>query len=195
MGWPMSIIYLYRQYRPIWYVPIILCISTENNYILGNNELVVAALVSKSMADISQNQSTVPRNIPHTHTHTGNMQSPHRKSPLTLQSSYCKVAVLTASPPSSSVKQQRCVLQSVTQGLSNLLCCCVLNMLEHYMPQSSSSSSAETGGGRGGGGLYLDAYEVSFPLEENAERPPAYHLNHSQQMVEGGSSRLLWIRY
>ncbi|XP_037549649.1 coiled-coil domain-containing protein 106b [Nematolebias whitei] len=53
---------------------------------------------------------------------------------------------------------------------------------EHYMPQSSSSS-AETGGGRGGG-LYLDAYEVSFPLEENAERPPAYHLNHSQQVVE-----------
>ncbi|XP_076023709.1 coiled-coil domain-containing protein 106-like [Genypterus blacodes] len=36
----------------------------------------------------------------------------------------------------------------------------------------------------GGGGLYLDAYEVSFPLEENMERPPAYHLNHGQQMMD-----------
>ncbi|KAM9340150.1 coiled-coil domain-containing protein 106-like [Symphorus nematophorus] len=52
---------------------------------------------------------------------------------------------------------------------------------EHYMPQSSSSSSA---GGGGGGGLYLDAYEVSFPLEEGIERPPAYHLNQGQQMME-----------
>ncbi|XP_041663948.1 coiled-coil domain-containing protein 106-like isoform X2 [Cheilinus undulatus] len=46
----------------------------------------------------------------------------------------------------------------------------------HYMPHSSSSS--------GGGGLYLDAYEVSFPLEESLERPPSYHLNQGQQMME-----------
>ncbi|XP_059206182.1 coiled-coil domain-containing protein 106b [Centropristis striata] len=45
----------------------------------------------------------------------------------------------------------------------------------HYMPQTSSSS---------GGGLYLDAYEVSFPLEESIERPPAYHLNQGQQVME-----------
>ena len=50
------------------------------------------------------------------------------------------------------------------------------------MPQSSSSSSAAGGGG---GGLYLDAYEVSFPLEESIERPPAYHLNQGQQMMDG----------
>ena len=56
------------------------------------------------------------------------------------------------------------------------------------MPQSSSSSSAAAGGGGGGGGgggLYLDAYEVSFPLEESIERPPAYHLNQGQQMMDG----------
>lgn len=57
-------------------------------------------------------------------------------------------------------------------------------MSEHYLPQPSSSSPS--GGGReeegGGGGLYLDAYEVSFPLEESMERPPAYHLNQGQQM-------------
>uniref|UniRef100_A0A3Q2NPK9 Coiled-coil domain containing 106b n=1 Tax=Fundulus heteroclitus TaxID=8078 RepID=A0A3Q2NPK9_FUNHE len=41
-----------------------------------------------------------------------------------------------------------------------------------------------TGGSGGAGGLYLNAYEVSFPLEESVERPPAYHLNHGQQMVE-----------
>ncbi|XP_031150577.1 coiled-coil domain-containing protein 106-like [Sander lucioperca] len=35
----------------------------------------------------------------------------------------------------------------------------------HYMPQSTSG---------GGGGLYLDAYEVSFPLDESNERPPVY---------------------
>ncbi|TNN52994.1 Coiled-coil domain-containing protein 106 [Liparis tanakae] len=56
---------------------------------------------------------------------------------------------------------------------------------EHYMPQSSSSSP---GGGRGrgegggGGGLYLDAYEVSFPLEESVERPPTYH--QGQHMMD-----------
>ncbi|XP_060916096.1 coiled-coil domain-containing protein 106-like isoform X2 [Labrus mixtus] len=55
---------------------------------------------------------------------------------------------------------------------------------DHYMPQSSSSSSSSGGGGGGGGGLYLDAYEVSFPLEESIERPPAYHLNQGQPMME-----------
>lgn len=53
------------------------------------------------------------------------------------------------------------------------------------MPQSSSSSAAGGGGGGGAGGLYLDAYEVSFPLEESMERPPAYHLNQDQQMMDG----------
>ncbi|KAL3043525.1 hypothetical protein OYC64_003397 [Pagothenia borchgrevinki] len=47
---------------------------------------------------------------------------------------------------------------------------------EHYMPQPTSS---------GGGGLYLDSYEVSFPLEESIERPPAYHLNQGQPMMDG----------
>ncbi|XP_022616717.1 coiled-coil domain-containing protein 106-like [Seriola dumerili] len=51
------------------------------------------------------------------------------------------------------------------------------NPPEDYMPQSSSSSA-------GGGGLYLDAYEVSFPLEESIERPPAYHLNQGQHMMD-----------
>nr|XP_033492388.1 coiled-coil domain-containing protein 106-like [Epinephelus lanceolatus] len=55
---------------------------------------------------------------------------------------------------------------------------------EHYMPHSSSSSSGGVGGGGGGGGLYLDAFEVSFPLEEGIERPPAYHLNQGQQVME-----------
>uniref|UniRef100_A0A665U482 Coiled-coil domain-containing protein 106-like n=1 Tax=Echeneis naucrates TaxID=173247 RepID=A0A665U482_ECHNA len=48
------------------------------------------------------------------------------------------------------------------------------------MPPSSSSSSssaAAAAAAAGGGNLYLDAYEVSFPLEESIERPPAYHLN------------------
>ncbi|MED6233211.1 hypothetical protein ATANTOWER_008494, partial [Ataeniobius toweri] len=57
------------------------------------------------------------------------------------------------------------------------------NTPERYISQSSSSSSA-TGGSGGGGGVYLNAYEVSFPLEESVERPPAYHLNHEQQMIE-----------
>lgn len=33
--------------------------------------------------------------------------------------------------------------------------------------------------------MYLDAYEVSFPLEESNARPSAYHLNQGQQMIEG----------
>lgn len=33
--------------------------------------------------------------------------------------------------------------------------------------------------------MYLDAYEVSFPLEEGIERPTAYHLNQGQQMMDG----------
>ncbi|KAG7500696.1 hypothetical protein JOB18_026870 [Solea senegalensis] len=62
-----------------------------------------------------------------------------------------------------------------------------VNTTGHYMPQLSSSSSAGAagGGGGGGGGLYLDAYEVSFPLEERLERPPSYHhLNQGQQMMD-----------
>ncbi|XP_005933798.1 coiled-coil domain-containing protein 106b isoform X1 [Haplochromis burtoni] len=58
---------------------------------------------------------------------------------------------------------------------------------EHYMPQSSlaaAASSSSAAGGGGGGGLYLNAYEVSFPLEENIERPPPYHLNQGQQMMD-----------
>lgn len=35
--------------------------------------------------------------------------------------------------------------------------------------------------------MYLNAYEVSFPLEENAEQPPAFQLNHGQQMMDGAS--------
>lgn len=58
--------------------------------------------------------------------------------------------------------------------------------IEYCVPQSSSSST-----GSGSAGLYLDAYEVSFPLEENAERPPAYHLNQGQQMIDGTPSVLL----
>ncbi|XP_072226542.1 coiled-coil domain-containing protein 106-like [Leuresthes tenuis] len=58
------------------------------------------------------------------------------------------------------------------------------NPPENYMPQSSSSSAAAGGGGGGGSGLYLDAYEVSFPLEESIERPPAYHMHHGQQMMD-----------
>ncbi|KAF7653310.1 hypothetical protein LDENG_00084950 [Lucifuga dentata] len=45
---------------------------------------------------------------------------------------------------------------------------------EQYMSQSSG----------GGGGLYLDAYEVSFPLEESMERPPAYHLSHGGHVMD-----------
>uniref|UniRef100_A0A3B4F415 Coiled-coil domain-containing protein 106-like n=1 Tax=Pundamilia nyererei TaxID=303518 RepID=A0A3B4F415_9CICH len=56
------------------------------------------------------------------------------------------------------------------------------------MPQSSlaaaASSSSAAGGGGGGGGLYLNAYEVSFPLEENIERPPPYHLNQEPVVQE-----------
>lgn len=55
------------------------------------------------------------------------------------------------------------------------------------MHQRTSTPVAAAGGG---GGFYLDAYEVSFPLEESIERPPAYHLNQSQQMMDG-TPRLL----
>uniref|UniRef100_A0A8P4K3L9 Coiled-coil domain containing 106b n=1 Tax=Dicentrarchus labrax TaxID=13489 RepID=A0A8P4K3L9_DICLA len=51
-------------------------------------------------------------------------------------------------------------------------------------PTSRDDASPPGGGGGGGGGLYLDAYEVSFPLEESMERPPAYHLNQGQQMMD-----------
>ncbi|KAF7211525.1 coiled-coil domain-containing protein 106 [Nothobranchius furzeri] len=50
---------------------------------------------------------------------------------------------------------------------------------EHYIPQSSSAAATE-----GGGGVYLDAYEGSFPLEERAEHPTSYHINQNQQMIE-----------
>nr|XP_020471063.1 coiled-coil domain-containing protein 106-like [Monopterus albus] len=46
---------------------------------------------------------------------------------------------------------------------------------EHYLPRPSAA---------GGGGLYLDAYEVSFPLEESIERPPAYHVNQGHQVMD-----------
>lgn len=71
-------------------------------------------------------------------------------------------------------------LNQKTASLKDLLFIFVL-WSEYCVPQSSSSSSA----GGGGAGLYLDAYEVSFPLEENVERPPAYHLNQGQQMIDG----------
>lgn len=64
-------------------------------------------------------------------------------------------------------------------------CSASLPLEEHYEAQASSSSAAAAGGGGGGGRLYLDAYEVSFPLEESTERPPSYHLNQGQQMVDG----------
>ncbi|XP_047461520.1 coiled-coil domain-containing protein 106-like [Mugil cephalus] len=54
------------------------------------------------------------------------------------------------------------------------------NPPDHYMPQSSAPSSSSSSGG----GLYLDAYEVSFPLEGNMERPPSYHLGHGQHMMD-----------
>lgn len=55
----------------------------------------------------------------------------------------------------------------------------------HQSSSASAAPAAAAAGGGGGGGLYLDAYEVSFPLEESIERPPAYHLNQSQQMMDG----------
>ncbi|XP_023121902.1 coiled-coil domain-containing protein 106-like [Amphiprion ocellaris] len=56
------------------------------------------------------------------------------------------------------------------------------NPADNYMPQSSSAAASSSSSA--GGGLYLDAYAVSFPLEENVERPPAYHLNQGQQMMD-----------
>lgn len=64
-------------------------------------------------------------------------------------------------------------------------CLMSLNLEEQYEAQASSSSAVPEGGGGGGGRFYLDAYEVSFPLEENIERPPSYHLNQGQQMMDG----------
>lgn len=60
-----------------------------------------------------------------------------------------------------------------------------LTVEERYGDQASSSSAAPAAGGGGGGRLYLDAYEVSFPLEESIERPPSYQLNQGQQMIDG----------
>ncbi|XP_029985568.1 coiled-coil domain-containing protein 106-like isoform X2 [Sphaeramia orbicularis] len=51
---------------------------------------------------------------------------------------------------------------------------------EHYMTHSASSGPASAGGG----GLYLNAYEVSFPLEENMDPPPSYHLTNGTQMTD-----------
>lgn len=65
---------------------------------------------------------------------------------------------------------------------------------ERYTSQASSSSS-EMGGSGQTGGLYLNAYEVSFPLEESVERPAAYHLNQGQQMIEGKSHYENYIYY
>lgn len=65
---------------------------------------------------------------------------------------------------------------------------------ERYTSQASSSSS-EMGGSGQTGGLYLNAYEVSFPLEESVERPAAYHLNQGQQMIEGKSHYEKYIYY
>lgn len=60
------------------------------------------------------------------------------------------------------------------------------------MPQSSLAAAASSSSA-GGGGLYLNAYEVSFPLEENIERPPPYHLNQGQQMMDGMSLKMFAI--
>ncbi|XP_034016248.1 coiled-coil domain-containing protein 106-like [Thalassophryne amazonica] len=51
---------------------------------------------------------------------------------------------------------------------------------EHHM----QNSPAAGGGGGGGRGLYMDAYDASFPVEENVERPPSCHLDHGQQMMD-----------
>ncbi|XP_029023434.1 uncharacterized protein LOC114866019 [Betta splendens] len=54
---------------------------------------------------------------------------------------------------------------------------------EHYMHEPSSAAPPAVAAA-GGGGLYLDSYEVSFPLEESVERPAAYHMSHGQQMMD-----------
>ncbi|XP_029919728.1 coiled-coil domain-containing protein 106-like isoform X2 [Myripristis murdjan] len=51
-------------------------------------------------------------------------------------------------------------------------------------PPTARDDSDPPGGGGGGGGLYLDSYEVSFPLDESMERPPGYHLSHGQHMMD-----------
>ncbi|KAM9385871.1 coiled-coil domain-containing protein 106-like [Pholidichthys leucotaenia] len=59
---------------------------------------------------------------------------------------------------------------------------------DHCMLQPLSSSSAtaaassSSAAARGGGGLH--AFEVAFPLEESMERPPSYHFNQGQQMMD-----------
>ncbi|XP_055012872.1 coiled-coil domain-containing protein 106-like [Boleophthalmus pectinirostris] len=60
---------------------------------------------------------------------------------------------------------------------------------DHYVVSGASEEPPVReggGGGSGGGGLYLDAYEVSFPLDESVERPHAYHVNHGPRMVDEG---------
>ncbi|KAJ0003665.1 hypothetical protein NQD34_008763 [Periophthalmus magnuspinnatus] len=58
---------------------------------------------------------------------------------------------------------------------------------DHYVVSGPSEEPpARGGGGSGGGGLYLDAYEVSFPLDDGVQRPHAYHINHGPRMVDEG---------
>lgn len=38
-----------------------------------------------------------------------------------------------------------------------------------------------------GGGLYVNAYEVSFPFGENVERPQPVYFNQSEPILEGNS--------
>ncbi|KAK7899309.1 hypothetical protein WMY93_020162 [Mugilogobius chulae] len=61
------------------------------------------------------------------------------------------------------------------------------NPSDHYVVSGpSEEASARGGSSAGGGGLYLDAYEVSFPLDESVERPQAYHASHGPRMVDEG---------
>lgn len=62
------------------------------------------------------------------------------------------------------------------------------------MHQPSPAARPATAAAAGGGGLYLEAYEVSFPLEESVERPAAYHMSHGPQMMEGTSRLLHFMR-
>lgn len=79
----------------------------------------------------------------------------------------------------------QCYKESSQKALKDCTACFIsLNLEEHYAAQASSSSAVPAEGGR----LYLDAYEVSFPLEESMDRPQSYHLNQGQQMMEGTPS-------